>query len=481
MNRIAVLSKIYKTLNNNVVLNDFRYRDLNWVHAIRILIFNYEYKKYTINYSGGINREEPYIFRNSNRISNIGKLYNRIKKLWISTIFKSVFRKIRGACRLLNNALKLLKFYVYANYIRIFKKADAVNFMLDNFDVKYGDFYYNPYSDNINLKQNVVNLCLPVWGKNDQTKNARFKPLIIGEIRAAYAQIFLRNMGTDYLFLNPLREILDEVAFKDLQLNIKEVYRNYLFFIFVLRQIKPKQIFLYDSFNKYSLGLIAAGKTLGIQTIEQQHGVIYPLHPGYCYNYSHEGQTDFICHQLHYYTPPLINEAKKGWSFHPELIEIPSSPAIQVWSKFKDTSEDSNLQKLKIRVSGLKVVTLGLGNELLPDWIVNSLLDLTDEYFVCFRLHPRYSNVNRNQIMELKKKIPNSDFEISSSISLFDLLETSDFFLSDGSTTILDALQFKLRCICFSDVFADSIFQPYIRQNLLLLATTSEQLIKILK
>ena len=116
-----------------------------------------------------------------------------------------------------------------------------------------------------------------------------------------------------------------------------------------------------------------------------------------------------------------------------------------------------------------------MGNELLPDWLVTSIINLSKDFFFCFRLHPRYSYENKNQITEMQKKITNSDIKYSSSISLFDLFEISNYFLSDGSTTLIDSLQFNLAAICFSKIFSEEIFKPYLENKKILLALNEEE------
>jgi hypothetical protein len=456
------LEKASRTLNNPVLLNNFWSQNLNWVHAIRTTIFNFESNNSLFDESTK---------KNNDNLSYADTSQKRTEfKKYLIGLLKNLLLMIQSF-------KSLIHLFFFAKNRR---RTKIINFSFDNFDIKYGEYYYNPYSDNINIKEKAINLCVPLRGQEEQLKKAYFKPFIIRKSFITHVTFFLRKNHFNINFLNPIEDFLNNAAFNNLKAKIKEIYINYLFFLFVLRLFKPKQIFLYDSYNTFTLGLIAASKKLGIQTIEQQHGIIDPSHFGYCYNYTNLRQTDFICDQLHYYTKLLIDEAKKNWTFHPTLVEITSSPAFQVWQKFKNSSDRSNLLKFKKIISGHKVISFGLTNQLLPDWLIEILEKNNGDYFFCFRLHPRYADFNRSQITKLQQKIPNSDFKISSSIALFDLCELSDYFFSDGSTSLIDALPFNLKCICFSENLAYTVFEPYIKHKLIIPVTNRSEFNKVI-
>lgn len=67
----------------------------------------------------------------------------------------------------------------------------------------------------------------------------------------------------------------------DLNKEIKYLYIYKKIFFYFLRWKKPKAIFLCSYYNSFSMGLIAAAKELGIQTVEQQHGMTHKKNPPY--------------------------------------------------------------------------------------------------------------------------------------------------------------------------------------------------------
>ena len=356
MNGIENLKRISKTINNNIFRKDYLYKNLNWIHAIRIIIFGYEHTKYTNHYLDVRSIKENNFVKVTPITSLVQTINKRINRWIIYEKIKGKLKKISKIFTLIGYVITLVRFNTYAWGRRILNSNKTINFSHDNFDVQYNKSFFNPYSDNINIKEKAVKLCLLQLEKREELKRAYYKPYIINNLLKAYIYFFTKSININTEFLKPIKEIIiNEEAFIYLKINVSLVYKNYLFFTYVLKQLKPTRVYLDESYNIYALGLIAAAKKLGIQTIEQQHGIIYPLHSGYCYNYTNLSQTDFVCDQLLYYTPLLIDRTKKGWTFHPKLIEVSASPAYQVWLKFKNSSNGGDIQKLKIKLLDIKL------------------------------------------------------------------------------------------------------------------------------
>lgn len=85
-----------------------------------------------------------------------------------------------------------------------------------------------------------------------------------------------------------------------------------------------------------------------------------------------------------------------------------------------------------------------------------------------------------DHLCQLEKSLTNMDHEICSSLPLFTFMNISGYFLSDGSSTLLDALEFHLPVACFNQLSAVAVFQPYIQLGEITLLNDREQFIEFL-
>lgn len=450
-----------KLIYSPVAFNNFFFDGLSWTHPIRVAIYWYKFDKYL---ESNRTTKQP----DAAVVATPQKPQSRF--------IKSLSARLSGLVHKGKKILDGVDFAVKLAGLSLFQKNKTLVFSYDDYEVTYGNKTYNPYCDNINIDEDTLKLCFPTNGKQAPIKKAAFKPVIITHWFHFYSRV-KKISETDMSFLNELKEILDDNIWIYTKVHILETYHAYKFFTLILKATRPKQIYLYGSYNWYSMGLIAAAKKLNIKTIEQQHGIIMPGLFVYNYNYKSKSQLDFVCNQLDCFTEPLINWCKDNWTLHPDLFYTPKSPPYQVWQKFGAANPPKQLGELKKKINDRPVMTFGLTDLKIPAWLANFIVQNKHNYFFCFRLHPRYMSYNIDQIKELSSQLEHSDWELSSKLPLFDLMSVSGYFLSDGSTTLIDSLNFNLKTICFSEQFSKEIFKPYIEQNTILLAKNETDLL----
>lgn len=457
----VALQEIVAELNQKIKYpHVFLYEGMNWLHPININIAHY-YRHAAIHAS------KPVIEKKGG--SPVPTLAFKIR-------FKcsEVIRKYQAAYR----------YYRLLSTINGYKKRVAgnpLNFLQGNYNACYNGKYFNTFGDNINLtEKNVTGIFLSGNGYN-KSQQAFYTAKIINPWILTYLQHHKIKSCFPAPFINFLETHLEAKVFVFVKDTLQRTYHYYCFFLWLLNEWKPSKIYLYDSYNEFSLGLIGAAKKLKIKVIEQQHGIIYPTHYGYQYQYEKIGDS-FICDELHYYTEPLFHTLKTRWKYGPLLKYINHSPNYVIWEKYGKGQKSESISNLQLKAGTKKIVSFGLTTYHIPDWLVNTLtkLDSTEEYFFCFRSHPRHHKKLVDQLRQLEISLTNLDHEICSEVALFDLLNISQYFLSDGSSTLIDALEFNLPAACFNELFAEAIFEPYIQQGEMALLKEPDQFIEFL-
>ena len=449
-----------KLLENDLLKKDYFYKGINWTQAIKILI--------------------PIVKRECMLYSEIetNETTKNSQYLHNSFFIKKILDKI--------NVLKFLikAYYVLLNFnFFLFrnKKNTSINFSFDSFDVKYGNKYFNPYIDILNFSEKCTNLYIRNWGKILQTKNSYFKWKEIGKIKFHYINTIAKSIDFDTDFIFPIKAILKDNEYSLLSDKLKNTYTNYLFFKYLLLKTKPQKVNFEESYNPYCFGLIAACKELKIETNEYQHGILGPLHFGYNYILENETQKNFVPDNLHYYTQELIDWTKQEWTFYPNLVSKPYSPSQELWSKFKHLNNSPKKKQLIDKIGAKKVITFGYSGIKVPEWCYSTLQEATNQYFICLRLHPRMFEDNKKEILGIISDYSNIDYEISSTIPLFDLFEITTVYISDFSTSMIDAIPFVRNVISILGDECIPHFKPYIDKQIIELADDEKSLRKLLK
>ena len=441
----------------------FIWRSLNWLHPIKAIIA----------------REVEILEKHPEEIRS-----RQTNKLSSKTSLEKLLKvfKIKAIYFLISNLLYFLSYFLHLIYWRFRYKKRPINFSIDNLDLIHEGKYFNPYSDNLNYLSNNLNITYICHNRFKENKKSFFDKKAINRYISAftyYSNILSKRENFDseklYKFLDNDHKWIHDTIKNELS----STYNFYLFFTFFFKIYKPKQIFLYDSYEEITFGLIAAAKKNKIYVIENQHGIINSKHHGYNYNLTNKEELVFVPDQLNYYTKPLIDKIKGEWILYPKLQDIKISLSYELWKRLKNSLQNSSQEELINLKSGRKLVTVLLSDEeKFPKWLIDTLININNQCFICIRLHPRYRN-NQEKIKEICRGLTKSDYVISSAMNLFDLLEISDYCLSYASSALIDFLVFQRPAICISES-GKEIFEPYIEDNLILMATNSYELEKII-
>ena len=82
----------------------------------------------------------------------------------------------------------------------------------------------------------------------------------------------------------------------------------------------------------------------------------------------------------------------------------------------------------------------------LPNHVINVMRESSDECLWLVRLHPSFVLSHLDSLVKFFDNCSINNIEIinTSSISLFDVIDNADYFLTRGSSPIFDALQYDL-------------------------------------
>lgn len=207
----------------------------------------------------------------------------------------------------------------------------------------------------------------------------------------------------------------------------------------VLRRIKPKAIVFITSYGKEDL--IECSKSLGIPTIELQHGAIDPYHPGYSFPSSMRNKSTF---------PDLLLTFGDFWT---DSIEYPvdKKRVLSVGYPYLETEREkyANTQKKK-QILLLSQPTVG---EELSKFAVELSEAENNEYRVVYKLHPL-------EYLDWRKKYPwlvgaNLDVIDSSRTPLYQLFAESEIQVGVYSTAIYEGFAFELKTFVFNAAGAE--------------------------
>lgn len=131
----------------------------------------------------------------------------------------------------------------------------------------------------------------------------------------------------------------------DLKKNCKNLQcYKFIFFLF-FKWKNPKAIFLSDSYNTYTMGLIAAAKKLGIPTVEQQHGIINYEHFAYNFYGKQRPLQNFYPDYLLTFGPMVLKEIGRSSFIEPNRIHNCGHPYLDYLSQktLYKTKDNSNI------------------------------------------------------------------------------------------------------------------------------------------
>jgi len=215
-------------------------------------------------------------------------------------------------------------------------------------------------------------------------------------------------------------------------LNFKYDYMKYLE-LFKKRQ--PKKIFVVVAYENKAV--IAAAKTLGIETIELQHGTISDFHLGYSYPFKTRNSKEIT------YFPDKILTFGEYW-INKDTCPIAPKNIIPIgFAYFEEKSKDFINKKPKNRQ--ILFISQGVIGKYLSKLAYDVALKLTD-YTVVYKLHPGEYETWRNYT-DLVKASNLANFKIvdNTSTPLYQLFAESSYQIGAFSTAIYEGLMFNCK------------------------------------
>ncbi len=246
---------------------------------------------------------------------------------------------------------------------------------------------------------------------------------------------------------------------------IKNIHRWRAFTILyklLLRWIKPKVLVLICSYGKEAL--IDAAKTLGIATIELQHGVISPYHPGYVFP---DGVTkttfpDFILTFGEYW--------KKSVNY-----PIPKSHVVSAGFPYLESKRASGAGSRNERE--ILFISQERSGVLISKFAVQLSRLLSNDFKVVYKLHP----LETDRWKKLYPWLVESNIEVvGTERDLYELFKESKVQVGIFSTALFEGLSFGLSTFLINAPGIE-YFEPLIEMKVVHVVSTPEDLVKMIR
>lgn len=253
---------------------------------------------------------------------------------------------------------------------------------------------------------------------------------------------------------NKLIEHLSEIVNLNFQLTISlkkitslELQKFRLQFVkysTYFKQRCPSQIYLVCSYGKE--GLIHAAKSLGIEVIELQHGLISEYHKGYSY----QGKSEIK------YFPDKILLFGDYWNDSSSLPLKTNSISVVGYEYFNKMAS-KYFQKEKRLKTVLVISQPSLGNSLLVKTI--ELANENKNYHFIFRLHPKERTTflkYQYTLSEEIRRLKNFEFDFCEKI-IYESLASVEYLIGVSSTSVFEALAFDIKIILINIAASNSM------------------------
>jgi hypothetical protein len=284
---------------------------------------------------------------------------------------------------------------------------------------------------------------------------------------ALISKIFIVNTSAHKDFIKLIVDKLNILFGIDFDLKYLIINRlskfkaYYLYYTWLLKKLRPKQIFVVVSYSEP--WLVSAAKDLGIRVKEIQHGAFSKYHLGYSYDKDY---------QLNY----LPDEFLVWNQFWKKSVPFPlDEDNIKIYpSKFQNIQKSKYESLIKIK-NQVVVLSQGTVSNMIAKLILENFAFFENKT-IKFKLHPgeiqRYASYN--YLIKLLNK-PNVELIVQG--DLYKLLATSEYQVGVYSTTIYEGLAFGLKTIlcnlpfveCMENLFEDG------RVELMLYEKTHDQ------
>ena len=231
----------------------------------------------------------------------------------------------------------------------------------------------------------------------------------------------------------------------------------------LLKRINPKLVVMVTSYARKSL--VEACRLLKIPTVEIQHGVISPYHPGYSYPKSAMNNVDFPDYLL------VFGDYWKDVATYPiskdNIISVGYpylENKIQQYSRRKRKKQIVFVSQSRI---GVPISKFAVELSKLPDL----------DYRIAYKLHPR-------EVNDWKTRYPwlvDADIDVIDTLGtdLYRLLGESMVQVGVSSTAIYEGLAYGLRTFLL-DVLGVEYFDPLIQTGLVQKVSSTEEMVRLL-
>lgn len=407
MNQKNFLEKI-KKIENKININQLRYANFNYWPYARLKILN----KY-------------------NEISNSKKGPKR-------NILFLIFMVINSLIKYLKQPLKKESVDVLF-FTRTSENQDIIDGKLFN---KYSDSFIHYYSSSYNIKviENYDFLKIP---PNTERFNNRityiFFLIFIHKIKFFFKKFFIIKK-ISFVQLN------NEIKMNfDFTINIENnlFWIDYLaeFYEKILRQYKPKIVFLVCFYSTDGMALSLACSRLKINLVDYQHGSQNNFHPMYSNWNSVPKEGYEIIPDYFWMWSDIFAKKIKIWSSiinkHNTFI------GGNLWFSFVKSNYSPysmGLNKTNLLFKDNKKITILFtlqGDDYFPDFLFDFLNRFKSKYNFIFRDHPRLPL--SDQIKGKLKLISQSHIDEISNLDLYVLLKNIDIHMTASSTVAFEA------------------------------------------
>jgi len=261
-------------------------------------------------------------------------------------------------------------------------------------------------------------------------------------------------------------------------------FQSYLeYFKKMISKIKPEAVFFTCYYRIETMAIICASKLLQIKSVDVQHGKQgkyhglynnwsklpkegYELLPDYFWNWGQEAKEN-------------IQQTRPAEYPHHKPVVGGNIWLNNILSKNQLNKLPNQLERKINKYSKIILVTLQPIENPLFYILMRAMQVAPKDWIWLVRLHPSQINI----MAEIKNKIEstgkiNYEIELSSNVSLYDLLRCVDYHITGWSSVSIEALLFKVPTV-FVDEQGYDIYQDKISSRMFWYAPTPEDLINL--
>lgn len=257
--------------------------------------------------------------------------------------------------------------------------------------------------------------------------------------------------------------------------NVFEDVNQYDFcFSTLFKFYKPKNILFESYYSEMKMGMIAAARRRGINTVEIQHGVVedFMYIP---YNYVIEKQ-NMLPDYLWCWSN---NDVKTVNQYNKAATRIKPIKLGNLWYKklFKDSAiippDYMNLKK-----DGIKVVLITLQHQIGYQKIFKEIINkVSSNWPILVRFHPLMTEKDKQEYKEALNNYSNVDFKCNELLNLFQCYRLADINLTHSSTTAFEALNFNLRSILVDEI-GYAYYKKAVENGVLFFCNNADEVVK---